>query len=97
MDGVMTTDDRKQFPSASNPEIPDSVKRKANLCNFEFTCNTTGRCSLQETCKVEESLSEFIVSITAKPLFDCPYYVFFGTSHICTCPVRAYLHAHRRC
>lgn len=93
----MTTDGRKTLPSPSNREIPDYVKRKANLCNFDFSCNTTGRCSLQETCKVEESLGENIVSVTTKPQFDCPYYVFFGTSHICTCPVRVYLHANHRC
>ena len=91
-DSVMKTDDRRQLPGASNQEIPDSVKRKANMCNFDFSCSTTGRCSLQETCKVEESLSEDIVSVTARPLFDCPYYVLFGNGHICTCPVRAYLH-----
>jgi hypothetical protein len=83
--------DRAQFPGALNLEIPDSVKRKATKCLFDFSCNTTGRCSLQESCKVESSIGE-IVWITAKPLNNCPYYVPFGGGHICTCPVRAYLH-----
>jgi hypothetical protein len=89
----MKTNDRTQLPGPLNLDIPDSIRRKADRCLFNFSCNTTGRCSLQETCKVEASISEDMVWVTASPLFSCPYYVFFGTRHACTCPVRAYLHS----
>jgi hypothetical protein len=89
----MPSNDHAQSPNASKLVIPDSVKRKAKKCTANFSCLTTGCCgSFQEMCKSEEPISDGAIWITAKPLINCSYYSPFATSHICTCPVRHYLH-----
>ena len=89
---VMETNGRTQLPGALNLEIPDSVKREAEKCPFNFSCLTTDCCgSCQEICKVERPISKFFLWITSAPLVSCPYYVSFGSAHICGCPVRHYL------
>ena len=88
----METNHRRQLPGALSLEMPDSVKREATKCNFEFSCLTTACCgSHQEVCKAESSIGNNSLRITAKPLVSCPYYVSSGSSHICDCPVHYYL------
>jgi len=88
----METSDRKQLPGALSLEMPDSVKREATKCNFDFSCLTTACCgSNQEVCKAESPIGNNSLRIAAKPLVSCPYYVSSESSHVCECPVHYYL------
>jgi len=88
----METNDRRHLPGALSLEMPDSVKREATKCSFDFSCLTTARCgSDQDVCKAESSVGKDRLRITAKPLVSCPYYVSSGSSHVCECPVHYYL------
>jgi len=88
----METSGRRPLPGALSLEMPDSVKREATKCSFDFSCLTTARCgSYQEVCQAESSNGKNSMRITAKPLVSCPYYVSSGSSHSCGCPVHYYL------
>lgn len=88
----METKDRKHLPGALSLEMPDSVRREATKCNFDFSCLTTARCGPdQEVCEAEKSIGNVSLRITAKPLVSCSYYASSGSGHICECPVHYYL------
>lgn len=65
-------------------KIDQDIIDKATKCDKEFACLKE---SCHPSCKVSDCIN-YKVHFIEKLDRHCPYFVHFGFSTVCTCPVR---------
>ncbi len=66
-------------------DIDKELLKKADKCPHNFICLTTGQ---KPRCAISEIVNDKVHFLECRPPFICNYQHSFGSSFICTCPVR---------
>jgi len=73
-------------------DISADVLNRTTKCPSDFYCLNSGsdpKCSESMTmCPVEVHIENSVLFVRAPHNLLCSYKIHFGTSYICTCPVR---------
>lgn len=73
-------------------DISQDVIKRTTKCPSNFYCldDTESPMCAEDTpmCPVEIHIEKSVLFVKAPHTILCPYKVHFGTSYICTCPVR---------
>ena len=66
-------------------EVKDETLEKATECKHHYICMAVGG---KPHCKISESVGESVFFTESCHPLGCPYQCSFGSSFLCTCPVR---------
>ena len=76
-------------------EVPDEVLERADACPRAHCC-CRGNGDRVEPCRVTSRLGKDMLFVDCPGVKFCAYRQAFGYSHLCTCPVRYFLHESER-
>ncbi len=69
--------------------INEETKKASTECRKNFSCLSGNQLTL---CKVEQCVTDNLHFIKCINSELCSYQMSFGSSHVCTCPVRKELY-----
>jgi hypothetical protein len=70
-------------------ELSREIREKTQKCATEFSCLSN---PAETLCKAEFLLQNNILFVNKENARLCPYFLEYGSSGICTCPVRLELY-----
>ena len=66
--------------------IDNAILKKADKCPHNFICQSKGG---KPHCTISESVGGTVLFTSGRPPLGCSYQSSFGSTFICSCPVRS--------
>jgi hypothetical protein len=66
-------------------QISEATKKRATKCSCNFECLNNEK---WDTCSIEKEISGGLVIKNICRQKFCNYFLYFGSRHICICPIR---------
>jgi hypothetical protein len=66
-------------------QIGEDTKKRTTKCPYNFECLNNKK---WDTCCIEKELSGGLVIKNISRQKFCNYFLYFGSRHICMCPIR---------